>query len=190
METKDKIIMATIDLIKEKQDIKKITMRRIAKKADVAVSMINYHFQTKENLINKAVQKFIGTIISNAGKQYQDVDISPEEKMKLGLKRAAKFLANNPGIARVSILNDLKNGSINDNSSQVLESIVKQLKEVYGDKKDGVDLKIMAQQQLATVQVIFLRTSIFKEQTGINYYDDQQRDELMDRIVDNMLGKS
>lgn len=187
MNTKEKIIKATIDLIKEKQDIKKITIRKIAKKADVATSMINYHFQTKEKLIDEAVQRFINTIIANADQQYVDKDLSPEEKMRLGLKQAASFLADNTGISRVSILKDLRNGDIGDNSSQILKSTFKQLKEYYGDNKDDIDLKIMAVQQLLTVQGIFLRSSVFKEQTGIDFYNEEQRDELMDKIIDNML---
>ncbi len=187
LDTKNKIINVTIDLIKEEKDVNKITIRRIAKEADVATSMINYHFQTKVNLINRAVESFINNVITNAAKQYQNTNLSSEEKVRTRLKQAAKFLAENPGIARVSILNDLTKGDENDNSSQLLESISAQLREVYGSEKDELDLKIMAQQQLATVQHIFLRADIFKKITGMDFYDGRQRDELMDKIIDNIL---
>mgnify|MGYP006306720171 FL=1 len=72
--TKNKIIDVTIDLIKEKKDVSKITIRRIAKEAGVATSMINYHFQTKVNLINRAVESYISNIITKAAEQYQDKD--------------------------------------------------------------------------------------------------------------------
>jgi len=189
-DTKNKIIEVTINLIKEKKDVNKITIRRIAKEAEVATSMINYHFQTKVNLINKAVESYISNIINNAAEQFQDKDFSPEEKVRKRLKQAAKFLAKNPGIARVSILNDLNRGDESDNSSQLLYSISAQLREVYGSKKDELDLKILAEQQLATVQHIFLRADIFKKVTGLDFYDDQERDELMDKVLDNILGKN
>ncbi|SIR18959.1 TetR/AcrR family transcriptional regulator [Halanaerobium kushneri] len=188
-DTKNKIIDVTIDLIKEKKDVSKITIRRIAKEAGVATSMINYHFQTKVNLINKAVESYISNIITNAGEQYQDRDFTPEKKVRMRLKQAAKFLAKNPGIARVSILNDLNRGDESDNSSQLLHSIFAQLKEVYGSEKDELDLKILAEQQLATVQHIFLRAEIFKKVTGMDFYDDQERDDLMDKVLDNILVK-
>jgi len=190
LDTKNKIIKVTIDLIREEKDVSKITIRRIAKEAEVAISMINYHFQTKANLINKAVESFISRVISSAGEQYQNSNLSPEEKMRIRLKQAAKFLAQNPGIARVSILNDLNNGSENDNSSQLLKSISAQLKEVYGSKKDELELKIIAEQQLAAIQHIFLRADIFEKLTGMDFFDDQERDNLMDRILDNILGKN
>ncbi|RCW52117.1 TetR/AcrR family transcriptional regulator [Halanaerobium sp. ST460_2HS_T2] len=190
LDTKNKIIKVTIDLIREEKDVSKITIRRIAKEAEVAISMINYHFQTKANLINKAVESFISRVISSAGEQYQNSNLSPEEKMRIRLKQAAKFLAQNPGIARVSILNDLNNGSENDNSSQLLKSISAQLKEVYGSKKNELELKIIAEQQLAAIQHIFLRADIFEKLTGMDFFDDQERDNLMDRILDNILGKN
>jgi len=190
LDTKNKIIKVTIDLIREEKDVSKITIRRIAKEAELAISMINYHFQTKANLINKAVESFISRVISSAGEQYQNSNLSPEEKMRIRLKQAAKFLAQNPGIARVSILNDLNNGSENDNSSQLLKSISAQLKEVYGSKKNELELKIIAEQQLAAIQHIFLRADIFEKLTGMDFFDDQERDNLMDRILDNILGKN
>jgi hypothetical protein len=107
--------------------------------------------------------------------------------MRVRLKQVASFLANNAGIARASIINDLKSGSVDDNSSQVLQSISKQLREVYGDTKDELELKVMAQQQLAAVENIFLRASVFKEQTGVDFYDDRQRAQLMDKIIDSLI---
>jgi len=39
LDTKNKIIKVTIDLIREEKDVSKITIRRIAKEAEVAISM-------------------------------------------------------------------------------------------------------------------------------------------------------
>ncbi len=49
MEIKDKIINVTIDLIKEANgNIDKITIREIAKRAEIGVGLINYHFKSKK----------------------------------------------------------------------------------------------------------------------------------------------
>ncbi len=45
---KEKIIHATIELIKKHGDISKITVRDIAANAGVGIGLINYHFQTKD----------------------------------------------------------------------------------------------------------------------------------------------
>ena len=188
IDTKKKIIDATIQLIREEKDVDKITIREIAKRAGIAKSMINYHFQSKENLIDNAVQSFISSIIREGDNKLQKVEMEPEERLRKRVKQAAAYLALNPGISRVSILRDLKQASGIDNSSQSLESIYSQIKDIYsGEQENDIDLMIKAQQLLATLQEIFLRASVFKKQTGIDYYNDQQRNELMDKIIDNIL---
>ncbi len=187
LDTKQKIVEATIQLIREKMDVKKITIRGIAKRAGITKSMINYHFQSKEKLINQAVQSFISTVISKGDAKFREIEMMPEERLRTRVKQAAGFLALNPGISRVSILGDLRDGNEHDNSSQSLQSIFVQLKDIYGDKKNEVCLKIKTQQLLASIQEIFLRASVFKQQTGIDYYNDEQRNKLVDIIIDNVL---
>src|SRR6056297_2134395 len=160
--TKEKIIKETIQIMKKEKDFEKITMRNIAKKADVAVSMLNYHFQTKENLINRAVESYISDVIKNSEDRHREMELTSKQRMRSGINDAADFMANNPGVSRVSILSDLKKGSIKDNSSHIFQSIYKQLKEYVNGQKDELTLKILAQQQLAILQKIFLRAEIFK----------------------------
>ncbi len=187
LDTKQKIIDATIELIKEEMDVKKITVRGIARRAGIAKSMVNYYFDSKESLIDSAVQSFISTVISKGDRKLKEVDLTPEERLRTRVKQAAGFLAYNPGVSRVSILSDLRNGNIDDNSSQSVKSIFVKLKDIYGDKKEDTDLFIKAQQLLAALQEMFLRAHVFKEETGIDYYDDEQRDNLMDKIINNVL---
>ena len=53
-DTKNLIIDTTIALIQKTDgDPECITNRDISKEAGIAVSQINYHFQTKENLLNQ-----------------------------------------------------------------------------------------------------------------------------------------
>lgn len=187
LDTKDKIIDATIKLIREEMDVNKITVRGIAREAGVTKSVINYHFDSKDSLIHLAVQSYIGTVISQGDEKLIKIDLKPEERLRIRFKQAAAFLASNPGVSRVSILSDLKNANEKDNSSQSLHSIFTQLKDIYGGQKDDVDLKIKAQQMLASLQEVFLRADVFNEQTGIDYYNEKERNSLVDIIIDNIL---
>lgn len=61
---KEAIIAATIDLIVNSDgNIDEITTRIIAYKANTSVGLINYHYQTKDNLIEICVQQIIGNVI-------------------------------------------------------------------------------------------------------------------------------
>lgn len=64
VEVKEKIIQATIALIETGEgNIEGISARAISEKAKVGLGMINYHFQTKENLISICVERIIGDVI-------------------------------------------------------------------------------------------------------------------------------
>lgn len=61
---KKHIIEVTTMLIEEYGgDTKNITARLIAEKAGIDLGLINYHFETKDNLITACVQSIIGKII-------------------------------------------------------------------------------------------------------------------------------
>ena len=79
-EVKQRILQAAIELIREVQAFEKVSMRKIAEQAGVAVSMVNYHYQTKENLINRAVQSYIGSVI--AGSEDRTVESAAEQTVE------------------------------------------------------------------------------------------------------------
>lgn len=189
IDTKELIINETIKLIKDKKDADKISMRSIAKNADIAVSVINYHFQTKANLIDKAVQTYVRNVIKNSNQRHSSMDLKPEQRIRSGINSAANFLAENPGISRVSILNGLKDGRIGDNSDQMYRSILSQLKNYFNDQYDEITIKILAQQQLSALQQIFLRYEVFKEQTELDFFNEKDRKKITETIVDTFIGK-
>lgn len=187
--TKEKIIGITIKLLKKEKEVSKVSMRKIAKEGDIAVSVINYHFQTKQNLIRIAIDKYIHQVIENSTNNIDLDHLTIEENIRFSIKNATNFIANNPGIARVSVLNDLKNPRINDNSSQLFYSIYEQLRMYYQESLDKIQLEILTQQQIATVQEIFLRSDVFKEQTGLDFYDNEDREKIIDILMDQVLRK-
>lgn len=185
---KERILRAAIELIREEAAFEKVSMRRIADKAGVAVSMVNYHFQTKQHLIDRAVQEFVGSVIESSMTGESEVPADPVEAMRAHLRGAAAFVARNPGIARVSILRDLQAGEPGDNSSQVAQTVFRQLTPIYGEKKSERELRVLAQLQVAAVQQLFLRAEVVRELTGLDFYDDQDRKILVDIVIDTITG--
>ena len=198
-EVKQRILQAAIELIREVQAFEKVSMRKIAERAGVAVSMVNYHFQTKENLINRAVQSYIGRVIAgsenppasegaaaSAADQAEAPD--PVERMRRHLKQAADFIAAHPGISRVSILRDMQGGSSDDNTSQVAAMVMRQQSEIFPQRAGSTELKVQALVQVAAVQHLFLRAELNKEQLGLDFFDKEQRDALMDMVFNTVTG--
>ncbi len=206
-EVKQRILQAAIELIREVQAFEKVSMRKIAERAGVAVSMVNYHFQTKENLINRAVQTYIGRVIagsedrtmgqaagaadSGEGSGADAADDSmpdPVERMRRHLKQAADFIAAHPGISRVSILRDMQGGSSDDNTSQVAAMVMRQQSEIYPQRAGSTELRVQALVQVAAVQHLFLRAELNKEQLGLDFFEKEQRDALMDMVITTVTG--
>ncbi|MDF2890341.1 MAG: TetR/AcrR family transcriptional regulator [Clostridia bacterium] len=160
---KEKIVDATIALIGKSASIESVTIRDIAAKAGVGVGLINYHFQTKENLINQCVQKIIGN------------------------KATCTFLAQNQGISRISILSDLFAGNASDNTSQTIEAYLPVIKEIWGDSKSEEEIFLSTHILIATLQSAFLRRNVFMQSTKIDFYDTEQRERLIDIIIDTIF---
>lgn len=186
-DTKQRIINATIDLLRTVAS-EKITMRRIAKQANVTLSSLNYYFQTKENLLNVAVQVTIGGLIPGWYAKYNALkEKDPRTKFRIMIKGTGKYLASNPKISRISITNDLLNGNDTDNTMQTSLAYLTALKEIYGDQKSEQELKLLFHMIISAGQSAFLRADIFKKYTGIDFSDDAQRDSFLDFMVNTLI---
>lgn len=186
-DAKDQIINSTIELIREYGDTSKITIRDICERSKVGVGLVNYHFQSKENLINVCVQRIIGNIINGFDELQKSINLNPIEKIKLLLRINLKFLVENPGISKVSIVSDLINGNLYDNTIQTRNAYLDLLKGIYGSSKDESELKLILQILISTLQIIFLRKDIIRETDKIDLNDEYQRDKYINEIVDRIF---
>lgn len=118
MDTKETIIRTTIALIEEKgEDLGKITVREISKRAGVGLGLVNYHFENKDKLIELCVERIINRIVE----QFQNVrektkGVTPFERLERLGNVTFDFLFEHPAISRISVLTDMKNPKPDDNT--------------------------------------------------------------------------
>lgn len=184
---KDKIMDAATNLIGECVSIENVTIRDIAAKAGVGVGLINYHFQTKENLINQCVQKIIGNVIYKFHALYQSLTMEPLDKLRFMAKSTCSFLVQNQGISRTSILSDLFAGSCSDNTSQTIEAYLPVMREIYGESKSDKELYLSAYILISTLQSVFLRRNVFMQNAEMDFFNKEQRELLIDDIIDTIF---
>ncbi|MFO7782392.1 MAG: helix-turn-helix domain-containing protein [Spirochaetia bacterium] len=205
-DVRQRILHSAVELLREARDAESVSIRAIAERAGVSVGMANYHFGTKDNLIELAVQTYIGSVIRGqdpdapAGAEAAGAEAAgalpeepPRQAMKRRLRAAARFVAAHPGISRVSILRDIRQGHPGDNSSDIAEGVYRQLQiarseAVGADASDESELRVRSLMQVAAVQHLFMRAAVIRETTGLDFYDEEQRDRMMDIIVDTVLG--
>ena len=85
--TKQKIIDATLGLLRETGKTDEVSVRKIVQKAGIkGVGIINYHFGTKDNLISEAVRYDTNQIIDRWDAIYETMKMPPIDKLKIMLK--------------------------------------------------------------------------------------------------------
>ncbi len=181
---KEKIIRVTTELIEKSEgNIDAITIRQISEKAEVGVGLINYHFQTKENLIEICIQKMIEEVISKF-KPNVDANASYLEKIKAAAKSVMDFLINNPAVSRISILGDYNKPQLIDNTMKTVHGFSYSLKEL----ETTADVKkIQVFGFVSILQAAFLRKDLSKQLFGFDFYIKEERDKLIDIIADSIF---
>jgi AcrR family transcriptional regulator len=185
-EVKEKIISITTDLImKGEGNIDEITTRTIAEKADIGVGLINYHFQTKENLIEICIQRVIGKVISGF-KPEIDKSLIGIDRLKSVVKMVADFLMNNPSVARISIIGDNRNPKLDDNTMKTVKGFSAALGECNIPDKEKVILLFAL---TSIIQATFLRKEMCIELLGHDFTNKGERDLFIDFIIDKLFAE-
>lgn len=79
--TKNQLIQSVIELLQECNDVSEITSRKITERAKVNLSTINYHFASKDELINSAVNKLIRDVADIYFEDIKNNEKAPRDKL-------------------------------------------------------------------------------------------------------------
>ena len=183
-EVKEKIIETTIKML-EKSDgnIENITIRGIAETVGIGTGLINYHFGTKEKLIQICVKQIISNVITVFRPQiHQDLDETG--RIKETAKQVMDFLVTNPEISKISILGDMVNPMIMDNTMKTVTGFLT----VINPGKENA--KRVTYCFTLILQGLFLRKDTTKGTIGLDFNHKAERDTFIDFIIDRMYGKN
>ncbi|MDF2567733.1 MAG: regulatory protein TetR [Oscillospiraceae bacterium] len=178
--SKENIIQQTICLIQESDGIiENITIRKIAERSNVGVGLVNHYFMSKENLIEICVQTIISGVI---GAFQPDLSGCQDfiETTKTVAKQVMDFLMENQQISKVSILGDLKQPKVMDNTMKTVMGFATRL----SGGQITQEYKVKAFMITAVLQEAFLRKDCLNESLAIDFYDKEQRDVFINDIVE------
>lgn len=187
-ETRERMIEAGIQLMLEFGDLRKVTMRDIAKRAGVGLGLINYHFQSKEELMRLAIRVFMNRVISDWARTGAAAPPSdPESMLRARLAEVSGFLAAHPRISRISILFDLENPSPEDNSALAISSLIPAIQAIVGEGSAGsgeTAAAELAETVVGAMQHVFLRSP-----EGRKFFDEEWRRAWIEGIVRLVAGR-
>ncbi|MDF2937759.1 MAG: regulatory protein TetR [Paenibacillaceae bacterium] len=188
-EMKEKIIRSTIGLIEQGNgSIGEITTRMIAEQAGIGISLIHYHFQTKERLVELCVQRIITGVIGDFRPSIAAVE-QPLARITAVARLVADFLAANPAISRISILGDLDHPSPGDNTALTMAGFAAAWRGGRDNGQTGEQgLKAAVFAITALMQSAFLRKEISKELFGYDMENKEERDRFIGWIAERLFG--
>lgn len=181
---KNRIIETTTELLKEYNgDTQKITSRLIAKKANIGLGSINYFFGSKENLITECIQITINKMLTGFTTEITDFTrndgLSDRARLISWASQTFDFLFENQAIAKISILNDMQNYLVNNNSVYTQRGFTFAVR----NKQDEAAKKLLAFILVSTMQTAFLAKNAAKEILGYDLYSKTERDSFIIDIV-------
>ncbi|KUG05176.1 transcriptional regulator, tetr family [hydrocarbon metagenome] len=103
--TKKKIIEAALNIISN-EGLCNVTIRKLASLAGVNVAAINYHFGSKEQLINQALLS-ITEQLENSFEVLKNEDLLPEERLKYFLDGYTNTMLTYPVIIKNFIMQSI-----------------------------------------------------------------------------------
>jgi AcrR family transcriptional regulator len=185
---KQRLIDVTIKMICEGKKPSEITVADITKKAEVGNGMVNYHFQSKDNLIRMAVKKVMSCATKLlAEKMKPKENLTAHERLIIILKECMDFIAQNSEVAKIAILDNLEN---NEGESHLLskEDLYNNcLKEIYKD--DVHKLWVKNYLMASYLNYIFLKAESIKKEIGFDFYNKDERDKAIDNLVNDLIIK-
>ncbi len=176
---KNHIIEVTTELIEQHNgNIKDITARMIATKANVGLGLINYHFGSKEKLITECVQRIIEKVVTEfqMTEQYE----TDKERLTACATYVFNFLFEHSAISRVSILGDFQNYTGNCNSVLTQQGFSLSLKNGISNKDKSMFVFILT----AAMQVAFLGSETVKKLLGYDFTKAEDRAAYIGKLVD------
>lgn len=189
LETRNKILKYTLELVQNEKDFSKITVRRIIAGAGVSLSAVNYHFGSKEKLINEVISTPIRKFLSSQADPYADYKDDAIKKLKELVKLPARYLAENPNISRISILNDMMYPIENDLTEQTINFLIPAFKDAFPGRKEE-EIKQELWNLISVLQTAFLRHHSFCKLTGVDFFNGKERNKFLEDYIDMLIKKN
>jgi AcrR family transcriptional regulator len=183
LDPKKRILQAAIELLNE-QAPESITIRKIAERAGVGIGLINYHFQSKDRLLNEAVGGSMAEATSRWLNANEDEYPDPALRLKNLLKETSTIGARFPVLLQIAVSYELQHGNFS-----VPQLIVPILREIFGPTKKEKELRLLAFQLVTALQVAAVRADAFEAYSGVNILDEAQRDKAIDLLIESILPK-
>ncbi len=182
-DAKERIFKIATDMLRDSpEQIDRITVRQIAERARVGIGSINYHFGSRDNLLSLAIGGILAQTANGFLEQKSDPALQPVDQLKAMLKELCLIAVTNEKLIQFTLTQELMKGDM-----RTPLYLVPLLKQIFGDEKEEIQLRVIALQILHPIQVAGIAPAAFRMYSGIDLYDTEARNRLIDMLIDNLV---
>lgn len=178
---KEKILNAAQELISEGKTDRQITMRQIASKAGVNLALVNYYFQTKENLLSNVVGIMMGDIIERTAKDIHTGIDTQTTRLRAMLLTTADAAFKYRNFSIIAVSTELKSNC--ENSCKLVMPLLKEIL----TECDESDLRIIALQLMIPFHHIVLNPEYYSRYLDTDFFDESKRKQKINQMIDCVL---
>lgn len=170
---KDLILQATLQLIGD-EGFDAISSRKIAKRANVNVALINYYFGSKEKLLNQAFHVFLSTL-KETFLSLENESINPQDRLKKFFIEYVHVFQAYPSIIQLILQKstfefDSHKEYVNFIRSLGLKKLVVIMQEITGEQ-DEQKCMVMISQLLGAIFWPMIMEPVIKDTTPFRLPD-------------------
>lgn len=184
-ETKKKISETTLKIIAT-EGVQGLTIRKIAKIAGVNIALINYHYESKENLINESLKLFakkMETIFT----ELDTSSFKPKEKLKHFLINFSDLQIKYPGFMQSQIECIFQGKDMDPRAVKYMRSgkkmLLKILQDITKEKSEG-KLSMTLFQLMSTIIFPILYGKYVEKIYGFDFSDEKTREQFISLSIE------
>lgn len=187
--TKEKILYTTLQVI-ENEGINAVTVRKIAIAAEVNVAAVNYHFGSKEELLEKAMEFSLYHAFKDP--------LHEIEENKLSIKQAVYFLLHDwfegmiryPGISKAQLFKPFISNNYESlfvvKLNLFLENFISKLKD-NGELIDEHNFRLSIVQIISAIILPGIMPNLFGQFFKTDLTIKENREEYVQFLIDKYL---
>lgn len=187
--TRENIINATLKIIGE-EGFQKVTIRKIAALAGVNIAAVNYHFGSKDMVINEALRYLTGKL-KDAFKYLTENEVEPEIRLQNFVRNYGDAALEHPEVFRNYINHSMRNNEISSDYTEFLKREgFDELKNTLREIRKVDDDALLFMKSFQLISGIAFPALLGKEMTklsGINYYDKDTRYKYLDLLLKTIV---
>lgn len=188
--SKEKILDATLRII-DSSGVQHVTSRKIAALADVNVAAINYHFGSKDNVINEALKAVTSKVMSSFD-YLDDLAVSPEIRIKNFLRSYADYALEYPDIFRNFVDQTLHESTAPSEYIEIMKQVGSEklkalVQEITPTQPPETELTMRIFQMFSSLEFPILVGMQMKNFAHFDYYNQDCRYQYIDLVLKSLL---